>query len=227
MYRSFTRLLLSGFAVLLLAGAAAGQTTASSVEARTAQFVLVLDDSGSMDRTDPDRLAVFAVRSLLSLLDDRDEVSIVRLNAPKEEAPAIEPLGNNRANLLRRLNLGGELAAYLGENTTCRSALEVAKRLLEEAHRPNVAQVVLFLTDGKCTPADQRPDAAAFLQGLASHGEGLPLGLREGTVSHLAEIQKDGAKVIRQLVHEYRALPQEPIEKGAAQGLLKDRQHEL
>jgi Mg-chelatase subunit ChlD len=149
------------------------QTTASSVEARPAQFVLILDDSGSMQKTDPDRLAVFAVRSLLSLLDDRDEVSIVRLNGPAGEAPPIEPLGSNRQTLLRRLDLGGELAGYQGSNTTCRSALGVTKGLLAQAHRSGVAQVVLVLTDGECTPASEMPDADGFLQGLASQEEGL------------------------------------------------------
>lgn len=158
---------------LLLAGTAVAQSTAASAEVRAAQFVLVLDDSGSMDRTDPDRLAVFAVRSLLSMLDDRDEVSIVRLNGPAAEAPAVEPLARNRAILLRRLDLGGELASYRGANTTCRSALEVTKRLLGEAHRAGVAQVVLLLTDGECTPAAETPDPDAFLQGLAAHEEGL------------------------------------------------------
>ena len=78
-----------GFAVLLTLAfavprAASAQRTVSSTEARTAQFVFVVDDSGSMRQTDPNRLAVFAVRSILGMLDDRDEVSVVRLNAPRD-----------------------------------------------------------------------------------------------------------------------------------------------
>lgn len=142
--------------------------------ARAAQFVLVIDDSGSMDKTDPNRLSVFAAQALLSMLDDRDEVSIVRLNGPAagEVPPPIEPLARNRSAMQGLL--ASRIAPYKGQNTTCRSALEATKRLLNQAHRPNVAQVVLFLTDGACTPAaTERPDPAAFLSGLRSHEEEL------------------------------------------------------
>ncbi len=161
-------------ALLLAAAPAAAQSSASSAETRAAQFVLVLDDSASMRQTDPNRLAVFAVQSLLAMLDDRDEVSLVRLNgaALGEEPPPIQPLSRGR----KRLNelLEGGVAAYSGKETTCRSALASTRRLLEQAHRSNVAQVVLFLTDGVCTPADREtPDPQAFLAGLRSHEERL------------------------------------------------------
>lgn len=159
--------------VLLLAAApVAAQSSASSAETRAAQFVFVLDDSGSMRRTDPNRLAVFAVQSLLAMLDDRDEVSLVRLNgaASGEAPPPIQPLSRGRVGLVKLLE--GGIAAYGGGSTTCRSGLASTRRLLEQAHRPNVAQVVLFLTDGACS-SGETPDPQAFLQGIASHEEGL------------------------------------------------------
>ena len=160
--------------LLLAAAPVLAQSSASSAETRAAQFVLVVDDSGSMRETDPNRLAVFAVQALLAMLDDRDEVSLVRLNgaALGEEPPPIQTLARGR----KRLNelLEGGVAAYAGKETTCRSALTSTRRLLDQAHRPNVAQVVLFLTDGVCTPKEQEtPDPQAFLGGLRSHGEGL------------------------------------------------------
>jgi Mg-chelatase subunit ChlD len=161
---------------LVIAAEAHAQTGAASAEARAAQFVFVIDDSGSMVETDPNRLSVFAVQALLSMLDGRDEVSIVRLNGgvEGEQPPPIEPLSRNRKAMERLLDLGSGLAAYSGENTTCRSALEQVKKLFEAAYRPGVAQAVFFLTDGECTPAaSERPNPAAFLQGLRSHAEGL------------------------------------------------------
>jgi Mg-chelatase subunit ChlD len=151
------------------------QSEIASAEARAAQFVFVIDDSGSMKNTDPDRLAIFAVQSLVGMLDDQDEVSLVRLNGPREgEAPPpIEPLRKNRAMIERLLSLDGRLAGYPAENTRCRSALEAAGKLLEAAHRPGVAQAVFFLTDGACTPADEQPTVDALLQGLRSHKENL------------------------------------------------------
>jgi Mg-chelatase subunit ChlD len=165
--------------LLLLAAApvlaqSSASSAASSADTRAAQFVLVIDDSASMRQTDPNRLAVFAAQSLLAMLDDRDEVSLVRLNgaALGESPPPIQPLSRGR----KPLNdlLAGGVAAYAGKETTCRSALASTRRLLDQAHRPNVAQVVLFLTDGVCTPANREtPDPQAFLGGLRSQDEGL------------------------------------------------------
>ena len=169
----------SALAVLLLpylSIAAEAQTGTSSAGARAAQFVFVIDDSGSMVATDPNRLSVFAVQALLSMLDGRDEVSIVRLNGAVEgeQPPPIEPLSRNRKAMEELLDLGSRLAAYSGQNTTCRSALGQAKKLLEAAYRPGVAQAVFFLTDGECTPAaSEIPGPAGFLQGLRSHAEGI------------------------------------------------------
>jgi Mg-chelatase subunit ChlD len=155
--------------VLLLAAApAAAQSSVSSAETRAAQFVFVLDDSASMRETDPNRLAVFAVQSLLAMLDDRDEVSLVRLNG--EKPPPIQPLSRVRKDLDDLLT--SKVAAYGGGSTSCRSGLASTRRLLEQAHRSNVAQVVLFLTDGACG-SGEAPDPQAFLQGLASHEERL------------------------------------------------------
>lgn len=157
------------------AAPAYAQSEVSSSEARTAQFVFVVDDSGSMKETDPDRMAVFAVQSLVGMLDDRDEVSLVRLNGPREgEAPpAIEPLRKNRSKIERLLALDAGLAGYGARYTRCLSALQATKRLLETAWRPGVAQAVFFLTDGACTPDDEQPPVDPLLQGLRSHQEGL------------------------------------------------------
>ncbi len=163
---------LASILVVLSMGAVAAQPTLTSSEPRKAQFVFVIDDSGSMARTDPDRLAIFAVQSLINMLDDRDEASVVRLNGPHDGAPPppIAPLARSRGQLLDLLALDKTLAGYQADNTRCRTALAATQRLLEDAYRPEVAQVVMFLTDGECTPAkEEQPDVDAFLGGLRSH----------------------------------------------------------
>ncbi len=89
--------------VLLTAPPPAAQSTIESAGSRAAQFVLVIDDSGSMARrgawgeaADADRLSVFAVRSLIN---------------------------TNRRQILDLLQLDGRLAQYDGKLTPCRSAL--------------------------------------------------------------------------------------------------------
>ncbi|HSS76756.1 MAG TPA: vWA domain-containing protein [Thermoanaerobaculia bacterium] len=168
----------SSFFVLALAAAAAAmaQPQVSSAAARAAQFVFIIDDSGSMKTTDPDRLAIFAVQSLVSMLDDRDEVSVVRLDGPHDGVPppAIEPLQRNRRQILDLLALDKSLAHYDAQNTRCRTALNAVQRLLNDAYRPEVSQVVIFLTDGACTPAaEEQPAVEELLQGLRSYKDGL------------------------------------------------------
>jgi len=168
-----------GFAALLLVGAsphAQAQRTAASTEARSAQFIFVVDDSGSMRQTDPNRLAVFAVRSILGMLDDRDEASVVRLNAARDGSPPppIEPLRDNRTRLEQLLGLDRSIAQYGAQKTPCTSALEAVRRLLDDSWRPGVAQVVMFLTDGACDPPTfHAAQGVRFLDGLESHEQGL------------------------------------------------------
>ncbi len=132
-------------------------------QTRSAQYVFVVDDSSSMSTNssngktlaaDPDRLSVFAVRSLLSMLDDTDEATVVRLNGPPtgEAIPAIEPLSKNRSALLESLELSNKLAQYNGRiGTPCAATLQALAKTLNESHRTGVAQTVFFLTDGRCS----------------------------------------------------------------------------
>lgn len=152
----------------------------ASAQARTAQYVFMIDDSGSMSRkvssqaaADPDRLAIFAVRSTLSMLDPVDEATVVRLNggADGEAIVPIAPLGQNRKKLESNLSLKGTLAEYAGESTPCNESLAQVKKALNAAYRPNVAQVVMFMTDGACNGAKFSTDG--FLNGLKSADDSL------------------------------------------------------
>jgi Mg-chelatase subunit ChlD len=178
----FSALLFSAtlLACLFCASNAAAQSEVSSAQARTAQYVFVVDDSGSMSKrvggkpaADPNRLAVFAVRSTLSMLDDADEATVVRLNGPDSgvEPPSIAPLSENRRELEDALALDGPIAAYEGQRTPCSSALESVSEVLNQAYRPNVAQVVMFLTDGECTGST--PNPSSFIDGVDSAEDGL------------------------------------------------------
>lgn len=151
-----------------------------TTEDRAAQFVFVLDDSLSMshandgeEAADPNRLAVFAVRSLITMLDDLDEVSLVRMNGPLagEEPLPLDSLARQRRQIEKMLENNAVLPRYEGKQTPCSSALEAVGRLLEEAYRPGVAQVVLFLTDGRCN--DGAVDPKGFLTHLRSHRDGI------------------------------------------------------
>ncbi|MBU0610658.1 MAG: VWA domain-containing protein, partial [Armatimonadetes bacterium] len=149
-----------------------------SAAANPTQYVFVVDDSGSMrDReSDPDRLAVFTVRSLVAMLDDEDQVSVFRLNAPtsREEVLPIQPLARNRAAIDRMLNVDDSaqrLPAYAGGATPCSTALDTLQTTLNSAWSDGVAQVVFFLTDGECNNGTVSP--RRFLEGTKSQQQHL------------------------------------------------------
>jgi Mg-chelatase subunit ChlD len=168
-------------AILLVPSLAAAQgAEVSSAQARGAQYIFIIDDSGSMSMqtssgppADPERLSVFAARSLMSMLDDADEATVIRLNGPDDAEPILPvgALSTQRAELERALALDSKLAAYAGKNTPCSTALQAAQQELNRVRRPHVAQVVIFLTDGECTGA--APDPSSFLRGVESHADGL------------------------------------------------------
>jgi Mg-chelatase subunit ChlD len=152
----------------------------SSAQARGAQYVFIIDDSGSMSAqtsggpaADPERLSVFAARSLMSMLDDADEATVIRLNGADdgEAVLPIGPLSEQRARIEAALSLDSKLASYAGQNTPCASSLRAAQQELNRVRRPHVAQVVIFLTDGECTGA--APEPGAYLRGVESHKDGL------------------------------------------------------
>ncbi len=171
-------MLIFAVAVLFFVPPAQAQVELSSAQARTAQFVFIIDDSGSMrvktregPAADPERLAVFGARSMLSMLDDSDEAAIVRLNGPADGEPLmpIAPLSENRKTMEGLLSLDGVIAKYPGKHTPCDSAMAAVKDQLNAAYRPNVMQVLIFLTDGECT--GKQPVASEFLKGLRSHDD--------------------------------------------------------
>lgn len=156
------------------------QTVYASAQARTTQYVIVVDDSGSMrvqtregPAADPERLAIFATRALLSMLDDGDEVTVMRLNGPAdgESVTPISALRENRPQLESMLALDGPIAGYPGQRTPCQAALNGLREELNQAYRPHVNQVVLFLTDGECN--DGNLTAARWLEGVDAHDDEL------------------------------------------------------
>ncbi|MEM7482191.1 MAG: VWA domain-containing protein [Acidobacteriota bacterium] len=175
----------------------------SAIEPREAQFVFIIDDSGSMSESrgrgpDPDRLAVFAVRALLGVLDERDSVSVIRLNGPSEGEPqtGLDPLApGHRDEMKRTLDLSGKLAAYDGSNTPCRTALQEAFSQLKSQDQPAVSQVVIFLTDGSCTPPGEER-VLDLLEDLPSHQQ-------NRFQFYLLEFERSGASPdLRRMVEE-------------------------
>ena len=142
------------------------------------QYLVVLDDSGSMDQSDPDRLVVMAALALGAALEDGDQVMLVGLNelasggvtgpafvSPRELLP-----GRDAAEGTRQLRSDGvtRLGRHQGQ-TPCREALARARTILESVASSGAPQTLLLLTDGACTGGLEPADA--FLGGLRAHRE--------------------------------------------------------
>ncbi len=143
------------------------------------QYLVLIDDSGSMDGSDPDRLVMMASLALAAALGDADQVMIVGLNelakgevrGPRFVSP--RELLTERDGKEGTRELSGDryesMARHQGR-TPCGAALEQARSILDSVSGSGAPQTLLMLTDGGCSdtvvPADQ------WLAGLESHAQG-------------------------------------------------------
>jgi hypothetical protein len=155
------------------------------------QYLVVIDDSGSMDDSDPRRLTVMASLAMAGALEDGDQVMLVGLNelAAGTTANFVSPrlLLAERDGAEAVVAPSSERFTRLGEHhgeTPCRAALAAAQTLLQSAASSGAPQTLLLLTDGACNGGAVEP-AASWLGGLRSHREGrfrFVLLMREGRV---------------------------------------------
>ncbi len=150
----------------------------ASAQAGFGQYLVVIDDSGSMDESDARRLTVMASLALAGALEDGDQVMLVGLNELASGTTA--SFSSPRLLLAERDGAEAVVApsadrfARLGEHhgeTPCRAALAAAQTLLDAAASSGAPQTLLMLTDGACNGGAVEP-ASSWLSGLRSHREG-------------------------------------------------------
>lgn len=143
------------------------------------QYLVVIDDSGSMNISDPDRLVMMASLALGAALGDSDQVMIVGLNqlanGEVSQAQFLSPRvllegrdGDEGARALEGPSFE-QMAEHNG-GTPCRAALAQARDILEEVASSGAPQTLLLLTDGKCQGGVD--PAMAWLAGVSSHRKG-------------------------------------------------------
>ena len=140
------------------------------------QYLVVLDDSGSMEASDPRRLVVMAAAALTAGLDDADQVMLVGLNelasgavnAPRFRSPGelLEGRDGDEGPEALTDETFARLAAFEGQ-TPCGQALDRARTILNDAASAGAPQTLLLLTDGACTGALPQPER--WLGGLRAH----------------------------------------------------------
>ncbi|MCZ6771855.1 MAG: VWA domain-containing protein [Proteobacteria bacterium] len=107
--------------------------------------ILVLDNSGSMRKNDPDFLAKRAVSKFVSDLDQETRVGILIFDEKvKYSVPLTELTVNTRTAIQRAL----DDIDYRGKFTDSPAAIERAIYELKANARDDVVKVIIFMTDG-------------------------------------------------------------------------------
>lgn len=165
--------------VLVLVGARPAAALSMKGPTETwGQYLVVIDDSGSMDANDPRRLVVMAAMAMAAALEDADQIAVVGLNELADGATPrlVSPreLIEAQAGATGPRVLAGERVDRLAQHrggTPCRAALTRAQELLEGAASAGAPQTLLMLTDGACN-GGKVEGAEGWLGGLRAHREG-------------------------------------------------------
>lgn len=120
--------------------------------------VLVLDSSGSMKRTDPQRLRVEAGRLFVSLLQAGDRVGVVSFSDQGYPVAPLTPVDDaaGRTQLYAAL----EKVSSRGMHTNLHAALASAHDMLQTQSEAARRRAVILLSDGKMDVGDVAQDAA-------------------------------------------------------------------
>ena len=156
---------------LILASHLAGAELLAREKDSTSQdlaVVMVIDISGSMARTDPERLREVASRIFIDLLGEEDHLGIMIFDNQAEVVIPLQPI-KSAAN---RESIKETMSARLDPRsaTDFEGALILAREMFEDVDLEGRQPVILKLTDGEPNPDPQRRDDADF---MAAHLEDL------------------------------------------------------
>jgi Ca-activated chloride channel homolog len=109
-------------------------------------YVLAIDTSGSMEKTDPDRQSLQAAKALISNLDADKRVAILLFNDTPQLLLPMTAVQNEEArnNAASRLNEAG----MPDRGTDIGSALTAVSRHLDETVLPDRKRAVILISDG-------------------------------------------------------------------------------
>ncbi len=170
------RPLLGVFFVSLLT-ASTGLTAAVKSPAGI-DVVLVMDSSGSMKQTDPERRRVAAAKLFIALLGSDDRVGVISFSDAGYPVIGLTPAQAKpqQEKLFKAVDKVSSKGAY----TNLHAALQAAHEMLAREGSAGRAPYILLMSDGKMDTGDRKRDAAL---GQKIHSELLP------------RIEKQGARV--------------------------------
>jgi Mg-chelatase subunit ChlD len=141
--------------------------------------VLIIDNSGSMGRTDPAGLRFVAASQLVDLLEEGDEISVTLF---ADDSTVLVPLTKVTDAASRDAIQAGLTPVAPADNTNMRAGLEAGLAELETGSAS--VRIGIFLTDGELHPPDwldlsaeaqdaERAEVVALADGIGEKGWGL------------------------------------------------------
>jgi uncharacterized protein (TIGR03503 family) len=118
-------------------------------EIENTDVVLVLDTSGSMLVTDPEKLRNEGAKLLLQFLKKGDRLGIVSF---ADNSTVVRPLSDYAEDQERDIYKSISNLEITGQYTNLVTGIEAAKEMLEKNHRERSSQVVVLMSDGKMEP---------------------------------------------------------------------------
>jgi Mg-chelatase subunit ChlD len=127
----------------------------------TLAVTLVIDTSGSMATTDPQKLRERAANSFIDLLSPEDYLSIITFNTKEEVVLPMQKIqsSDNKASFKKSLS---QKLRDIGD-TDYVLALNEASKQLSTVKDVKVRKVILFLTDGEPDPSSTKKNDPEFM----------------------------------------------------------------
>lgn len=132
-------------------------------ETRGIDAVLVLDSSGSMKHTDPDRLRVPAAKLFLSLLHEEDRAGVISFS--DEAYPVVHiqsAYGKHNQEILFN---GVDRISAKGGYTNLHAALLAGREMLMKVSEPGRRRILVLMSDGRMDVGDPARDRR-FIQDI-------------------------------------------------------------
>ncbi len=164
-FRSWAIFCLPAFLLfgLLQFGVASAAAQSIQPTERSLDIVLLLDASGSMLLTDPDRLREEGAKLFLEFMREGDRLAIVEFS---DGARVIRPLAEFKKENVGQFRSDIEQVSDSGLYTDILSAVKEASKIFAADSRKDAAQVVVLMSDGMMEPNPIKGTAEDFTETL-------------------------------------------------------------
>ncbi len=122
----------------------------SDLNSETLAVSLVIDTSGSMAQTDPQRLRESVANVFIDYLNPEDYLGVITFNSSVDLVVPMQQLKDNAIRASIKQTLIPKLEG--NADTDYKAALDEANKQLQGLFNPDATKIIIFLTDGEPDP---------------------------------------------------------------------------